>query len=111
MSVRLPTHVIVSGLIRRVNAEGGFATVIAKGERDAGTMLVVLTRGGADSTAYERMPQADGTRKWAQCSEQDNENKSVFSDYLERRRRQDPDLWIVELDVPGGERFIADLPE
>ena len=41
METRLPAHVEVAGLIRAVEAAGGFATVIAKGERDAGTLLVV----------------------------------------------------------------------
>jgi len=30
-----------------------------------------------------------------------------FSEYLARRRRQDDDLWIVELDIADGERFIG----
>ena len=41
MQTRLPAHLEVAGLIRAVEAAGGFATVIAKGERDAGTLLVV----------------------------------------------------------------------
>ena len=46
MDARLPTHVEVSGLIRAVEAAGGFATVLSKGERDAGTIaLVALERG------------------------------------------------------------------
>jgi hypothetical protein len=27
-----------------------------------------------------------------------------------RRTHRDPDLWLVELCVPNGERFIADWP-
>ncbi|MEO5586279.1 MAG: DUF1491 family protein, partial [Novosphingobium sp.] len=30
-----------------------------------------------------------------------------FSEYLERRKYQDPDLWIVELDIANAERFIG----
>ena len=46
----------------RCRPQGGFATVLHKGERDAGTILVVITRNGEQSVAYERMPQLDGTR-------------------------------------------------
>jgi hypothetical protein len=109
--MRLPTHLQVSALIRRVEGEGGFATVLARGERDAGTLMVVLTDRGALSTAYERMPQADGTRKWSQSRMQDADEPHAFGDYLARRQGQDPDLWIVELDVRNGERFIADLAD
>ena len=103
---RLPAHVEVSGLIRAVDAAGGFATVLAKGERDAGTILVVCCENGRPQAAYERMPQADGTRRWTASRAQDSENPEQFSGYLERRTRQDPDLWIVELDIPNAERFI-----
>lgn len=109
MDIRLPAHVEVSSLIRSVQAAGGFAAVISKGERDAGTIVVVVTQNGENARAYERMPQLDGTRGWALCFKQNDENKQEFSDYLSRRGSQDPDLWIVELDIAQGERFI-DLP-
>lgn len=104
---RLPAHIEVAGLIRAVQAAGGFASVLAKGERDAGTLLVVCCERGAQAAAYERMPQADGSRMWTLSHKQDADNPREFWDYCERRERQDPDLWIVELDVPEGERFIA----
>lgn len=103
---RLPAHLEVSGLIRAVEAAGGFATVIAKGERDAGTIMVVCCANGTPAAAYERMPQADGTRKWALSRSQDSENLQEFWEYCERRGKQDDDLWIVELDIAQGERFI-----
>ena len=39
---RLPARVEVTGLIRAVEAAGGFATVIAAGERDAGCISASL---------------------------------------------------------------------
>ncbi|MEJ2408573.1 MAG: DUF1491 family protein [Novosphingobium sp.] len=109
MNTRLPTHLEVAGLIRAVNVAGGFATVVNKGERDAGTIIVVVTEKGENSRAYERMPQLDGTRSWRCVRKQDNENKKEFSEYLERRGRQDSDLWVVELDIAQGERFIGPI--
>lgn len=85
--------------------------MLAKGERDAGTMLVVLTDRGAISSAYERMPQADGTRRWSQSRAQDAADPHAFADYLQRRQDQDPDLWIVELDVRDGTHFIDELDD
>ena len=106
MDSRLPAHLEVAGLIRAVQAAGGFATVIAKGERDAGTLLVVCCVNGAQAVAFARMPRPDGTRGWTLAKTEDAENPVEFADYLARRRRQDSDLWIVELDVPDAERFI-----
>jgi hypothetical protein len=106
MAARIPTHLEVTGLLRAVEAAGGFATVIAKGERDAGTVLVTCCESGRNCRAYERMPRPDGTRGWSLAKSEDSENPLEFAEYLDRRRRQDSDLWIVELDIPDAERFI-----
>lgn len=103
---RLPAHLEVTGLIRAVGAEGGFGTVLAKGERDAGTLLVSCCENGTQARLYERMPQLDGTRKWTKVKTQDPDNPYDYSEYCDRRKRQDPDLWIVELDIADAERFI-----
>lgn len=70
-NARLPAHLEVSGSTRAMQAAGGFATVLRKGEKEAGTILVVLTENGANSRVYERMPQADGTRAWY-CARRDD---------------------------------------
>ena len=110
MAARLPAHVEVAGLIRRTQSEGGFATVLQKGEREAGTILVILCHNGTAARAYERMPLPDGSREWHCSRAQDTENKDEFDHYLTRRAGQDRDLWIIELDVAQGERLIG-LPE
>ncbi len=97
----------MGALIRRAGADGGFASVLQKGEPDAGTILVVLTDRGRDARVYERMPRADGSRDWELARREDPENKTEFQEWLDRRGKQDPDLWIVELDIANGERFIG----
>ena len=54
-----------------------------------------------------RMPQLDGSRKWSLVRTQDLEKAREFIEYYERRKRQDSDLWVIELDVADGERFIG----
>jgi hypothetical protein len=107
VEARLPAHIEVSGLIRAVDAAGGFATVIAKGEREAGTILVVCCARGAPARAFERMPHPDGSRAWTLSKTQDIDKPYEFSEYLTRRAKQDDDLWIVELDIADAERFIG----
>ncbi|OYW47139.1 MAG: hypothetical protein B7Z08_07860 [Sphingomonadales bacterium 32-68-7] len=108
MESRLPAHLEVAGMIRAVQAAGGFATVIAKGDREAGTILAICCVNGAGAAAYERMPQADGSRKWTLTRKQSIEENREFWEYCDRRSKQDNDLWIVELDIANGERFIDD---
>ncbi|UIP07299.1 DUF1491 family protein [Erythrobacter sp. SDW2] len=107
---RLPAHLEVSALIRLVEARGGFATVLAKGERDAGTIALVTIESGSSAQFYERMPQLDGSRAWTLSCMEDIDKKTEFSDYLAKRQRQDSDLWILEVDIADPARFIASLP-
>ncbi|WP_088310469.1 DUF1491 family protein [Novosphingobium sp. B 225] len=107
MEPRLSAHLEINALIRRVAAEGGFGSVLQKGEPDAGTILVVLTERGGNARVFERMPDHDGHRKWTLSKLQNPENKREIDEWLDRRGAQDPDLWIVELDIVDGERFIG----
>ena len=108
MESRLPAHLEAGALIHAVHQAGGFATVIQKGERDAGTLLLILVENGRNARLYERMPMLDGSRKWHCVNNEDIENKQVFSDYIALRRAQDRDTWIIELDIVNGERFIGE---
>lgn len=97
--------------MRRVQAEGGFATIIARGDPEAGTVMVVLCDRGGDYRAYERMPSAQGGRIW-ECTRRNNaESPDEFPEWLKKRSRSDNDLWIVELDIARGERFIGLTPD
>ncbi len=110
MDARLPAHVEVSGLIRAVESAGGFVMVLQKGERDAGTILVLTTQNGRNTRLWERMPQLDGSRKFSCTREQDDENPREIDEYVGKRRRSDPDCWVIELDIENAERFVAPGP-
>lgn len=107
---RLPAHLETGAIVRLAQAQGGIAMVLSKGERDAGTILLVTMRRGQDAQLYERMPQLDGSRVFVATKTQDIEKHHEFSEYLDRRRLQDRDIWILEVDIDDPERFIASLP-
>ena len=107
---RLPAKLEIGALIRMVGNAGGFASVLHSGEAEAGTIVVVLTENGANLRVYERMPRADGAREWQQSKAETDGNRLEIDDYLVRRASQDRDLWIVELDIANGERFIGLKP-
>lgn len=110
MDGRLPAHLEVAAILRLAESLGGFGTVIEKGERDSGTILLVTMFRGQTACLYERMPQLDGTRAFMLVREQDIDNPAKFSEYLARRKRQDGDIWILEADIADPERFVASLP-
>ena len=107
MDGRLPAHIEVSGLIRAVEAAGGFAMVLHKGDRDAGVLLVLTTQNGRNTRLWERLPHRDGSRVFVCVREQTPDNTAEFQAYLDRRIGADSDCWLVELDIENAERFVA----
>jgi hypothetical protein len=110
VDTRLPAHLEVAGIRRLAESHGGFATVLAKGERDAGTIAIVII--GRDQPAWlcERMPQVDGNRIFVRTKSQDDEKETEFFEKVHRLSEFDPDLWLIEVDVADRERFVAELP-
>ncbi len=108
MSARIATSVLVSGLLRRAQAEGGFGAVLAKGDPTAGAVAVILAERGTRKCLLERLLQPDGTYSWQETTQPD-ESDEAFGKRLESRRRFDPDLWVVELDIASAERFAAEM--
>ncbi|GGD60177.1 DUF1491 family protein [Croceicoccus mobilis] len=107
MDSRLPAHLETSGIMRAVQLAGGFATVLQRGERDAGTILIATRDLNAISCLYERMPDLDGNRVWTKSREEPPEKEREFSEYIARRGEQDPDCWIIEIEIAQPERFIC----
>jgi hypothetical protein len=107
---RLTSQVLVSSLLRRAETGGGFGAVLAKGDVTAGAVLVILAERGVRRVLLERLLQPDGHYAW-----QASGNAAAFDDafraLIERRRRNDPDLWLVELDVASAECFAAEMNE
>ena len=90
--------------MRRVAAQGGFATIIAKGDAERGSLLLIVTQRGRPAAMLERMLNAAGEYEWQKSGPESSDS----ADWLDKRRRNDPDLWLIELDVPDAERFIAE---
>ncbi|TCD06684.1 DUF1491 family protein [Erythrobacteraceae bacterium CFH 75059] len=106
MEGRLPPRLEIGAWRRAVESEGGFATVLHRGDPDAGTILIVTTERGGAQRLWERLPRADGWRGFTPVSAPVTAGGAIDPDYLRRRTAGDPDLWIVELDTTRPERFI-----
>jgi len=105
MSARLPTGVVISALLRRVNDAGGIGVVRARGDAQAGGILVLLEVGEGARRVLERGLGPDGETALIETGPPDS---AEVEDYWRRRRSRDPDLWVIELDIAGGERFAAE---
>ena len=108
MSGRLSTHIEVSGILRRVEQAGGFATVIRKGDKDRGSILLVIGSRGRHFACLERILDLDGNYEWRAAGPAESAESPEVSSFLAKRARFDEDLWLIELDVADPERFTAE---
>lgn len=107
LAPRLAASLRIKALRRLAEQEGGFATVIRKGDETSGAILVQWLRNGRNPVLFEQMPSFDGPGEWAQIKEQDTENKQEYEDYLSRRAERDQDIWVIELDIADEKRLIG----
>jgi len=108
LRARLTSALLVSALVRRVGHEGGNAVVVAKGDATAGSILLICLDKGERIAFRERLLRMDGTYGWAEVGPKSGADRDEVESWLTRRRLRDPDLWIVELDIPNAERFAAE---
>lgn len=106
----LSTDVWVGALIRRAEAAGAFAVVARKGDPRAGAVLVkVLGRRNSSVKLFASALGREGETMWMQPLVADNE--ADIDAYVERSRRIDPDLWVVEIDDAEGRHFLTEPVE
>ena len=100
----LPAGILISAMLRRANDSGAFGAVLAKGDAEAGGILVVIGGGGGgQDRLFERGIGSDGRVGLIESTPSGNP-----VDYWQRRRRSDPDLWVIELTGADAQRFAAE---
>lgn len=104
---RLASGLVANALIRRVHAEGGSAAVLAKGHAEAGGFLILALERGANPRFFEPGIGPSGTTELLRAGPE-RPDAAQATDYWQRRRARDPDLWVIELDIAGAERFAAE---
>ena len=105
MNERLSAELEVASLLRRAQAEGGFAAVLRRGDPDRGELLVQVARRGEPVAMLERRLSSDFTYRWAEMTDGTKNAQKIVED----RERFDPDFWLIELDIADVERFIAEM--
>jgi hypothetical protein len=105
----LRTEIWVAALIRRAQVGGAFATVAARGDPDAGAVVVKVNLLDGRARAFAPAIDSQGRRAWIDPLGADSPDiEAKVEDYLRRRRQRDPDLWIVEIDDRHGRSSIED---
>lgn len=115
--MRVTTELWVSAIVRRVFSSGGFAAIAARGAAEAGAVFLIsrdrlgrLTLyGPAPQTTYEDARPDERIFMLLEAAAESDE----IERRLERERRFDPDVWIVEVEegsVPVTDLFEVTTP-
>lgn len=98
----------VAGILRRAAATGDFAAVMKKGDRDRGSLLLLIASRGRHVACLERVLSIDGAYVWRTVGPAESASSADVAEFVGRRTRFDEDLWMIELDIAEPERFIAE---
>jgi hypothetical protein len=109
MSERLPAHLEAAGLMRQAEAQGGFGTIIKRGDADRGALILLIASRGQHQSCLERTLSGNGIYGWQKSGPATGADNQSLADWSEKRVRFDEDSWLIELDIPDPERFIAEM--
>ena len=108
---RLTSRFLIDLLLRRTDAAGGFATILASGDAQSGVILIQCRARGAAGPLLERHFSMTGAYVWEDVGASVGGDEAARTAYLDRRKNADPDLWIVELDIADAPRLVAEWAE
>jgi hypothetical protein len=109
---RLKTAVWVDAFLRRCMTQGKFGAVLHKGHEEAGALMVVVNHLDGTHTLLAPAPgpayDEEGTRRFEKRSNTPLDWPST-SALIQRARRSDDDLWVIEVeDRQGLAGLVAD---
>ncbi len=104
--VRLATGIWVQAYLMRLGAEHIPAYVLAHGDDTGGAVIVKLATLDGRAQLFQRMPDLDtGATRWQAMAEGP---EAEIDARLDRQRRSDPDLWIIEVESRAGRTLLDD---
>ena len=99
---RLKARLWVQAAIRRCIVENVSAVVAAKGDENAGAVLVKLNRGEAGCEVFAQVRDGAGNPAWLRATGADPVPEDRADAYVARARDVDCDLWVIEVDDRAG---------
>lgn len=101
---RLKTRVMIQSAVRRASMRGVAATVARRGDPDAGLIYVKVNRGN-DVGCTVLAPTRDwdtGALGWRIVTGDNPVPEHDADTLIERERKVDPDLWVLEIEDREG---------
>jgi len=106
MEARLKSGLWVQALIRRCDLAAIGVAVVARGDADAGAVLLKLAPRDAGCAVLSQTRRPDGSSVWLRATGAVPVSEEDADRYIERQRQRDPDLWVVEIESGATETFL-----
>ena len=99
---RLKAKLWVQATVRSCFAQGYAATVVRKGDEDAGMVLIKQNLMGSGFRVLTKMRTAEGSLAWLRGTGAEPVEEQVADDYIARQIERDYDIWVVEIEERSG---------
>ncbi|HVC57755.1 MAG TPA: DUF1491 family protein [Stellaceae bacterium] len=109
MEARLKSGIWVKALIRRCDLAAIGVALVARGDADAGAVLLKLNGRDAGCTVLAQARRPDGSAVWMRATGDLPVAEAEADAYIARQRGRDPDLWVVEIES-GSAAAVLDTP-
>jgi len=104
----LKTSFWAPALIRRAEIEGAYASVLHRGDPDAGAALILVRTLDGEAVLYRSMRDMSGKRIWLPKGPAPEDD---LDQDIRKRLANDPDLWVIEIEDRKGRHFLTDKVE
>lgn len=109
MEPRLKSGIWVKALIRRCDLAAIGVAVVARGDSDAGAILLKLNGREGGCTVLAQARRADGAAVWLRATGRAPVAEVDADAYIARQRGRDPDLWVIEIESESPDS-VLDTP-
>ena len=99
---RLPAELWIKAHMRRCMAEGIPATVVHRGEKNSGMLILKINQLDAGVRVLSQTRDMEGAVAWMPALGGALVAEAEADAYIERAVKRDPDAWVVEIEDRDG---------